>query len=91
MATAKEHGVRPYYELQGRGIPLVLVHGSWDFHHDWDLVVPALAGVLRLAGERPGLFRGLMAHEPTLFPLLADDPARAPMIGECKPEDSCRS
>ena len=42
MATAKEHGVRPYYELQGRELSLVLVHGSWDSHHDWDLVVPAL-------------------------------------------------
>jgi pimeloyl-ACP methyl ester carboxylesterase len=37
---------------------------------------------LRLAGERPDLFRGLMAHEPPLFSLLSDDPALAPMLSE---------
>ena len=37
---------------------------------------------LRLAGERPELFRGLIAHEPPLFSLLADDPALAPMLTE---------
>ncbi|MGH7796698.1 MAG: hypothetical protein ACREQ2_17680 [Candidatus Binatia bacterium] len=35
---------------------------------------------LRLAGERPDLFRGLIAHEPPLFSLLSDDPAVAPML-----------
>ena len=29
---------------------------------------------LRLAGERPDLLRGLIAHEPPLLSLLADDP-----------------
>jgi pimeloyl-ACP methyl ester carboxylesterase len=35
---------------------------------------------LRLAGERPELLRGLIAHEPPLFALLADDPALAPAL-----------
>jgi pimeloyl-ACP methyl ester carboxylesterase len=35
---------------------------------------------LRLAGERPDLFRGIIAHEPPLFSLLADDPTLAPML-----------
>jgi pimeloyl-ACP methyl ester carboxylesterase len=35
---------------------------------------------LRLAGERPELFRGLIGQEPPLFALLADDPAMAPML-----------
>lgn len=35
---------------------------------------------LRLAGERPDLFRGLVAHEPPLFSLLGDDAALAPML-----------
>jgi len=35
---------------------------------------------LRLAGERPDLFRGIIAHEPPLFSLLADDRAVAPML-----------
>jgi len=35
---------------------------------------------LRLAGERPGLLRGIIAHEPPLLSLLADGPAVAPML-----------
>lgn len=37
---------------------------------------------LRLAGERPELFRGLIAHEPPLFSLLADDPNVLPILEE---------
>lgn len=37
---------------------------------------------LRLAAERPALLQGLMAHEPPLFSLLADDPAGASMLVE---------
>jgi pimeloyl-ACP methyl ester carboxylesterase len=37
---------------------------------------------LRLAGERPGVLRGLIGHEPPLFSLLADDSAVAPMLEE---------
>lgn len=37
---------------------------------------------LRLVGERPDLIRGVMAHEPPLFSLLAADPAVAPMLEE---------
>ena len=137
MATAKMNGVRLFYELNGTGeVPLVLVHGSWDSHNDWDLVVPRLADTfrvltydrrghskserpggrgsvredvadlaaliehlglvpawvvgnsfgasitLRLAGERPELFRGFIAHEPPLFSLLSDDPVLAPLLEE---------
>ncbi|MHB8574638.1 MAG: alpha/beta fold hydrolase [Dehalococcoidia bacterium] len=33
-----------YYEQVGHGgPPLLLVHGSWGDHHNWDAVVPALA------------------------------------------------
>ncbi|QKT02801.1 alpha/beta hydrolase [Ectothiorhodospiraceae bacterium 2226] len=41
---------------------------------------------LRLAGERPDLFRGLIAHEPPLFSLLEDDPAMAPLLKEVENE-----
>lgn len=137
MAIANVNGVCLFYELSGTGeIPLVLVHGSWVSHHEWDLVVPGLADLLRvltydrrghseserptregsiredfadlaalvehlglgpawvagnslggtimlrLAGEHPDLFRGLIAHEPPLFSLLSDDPAVAPMLSE---------
>ena len=37
---------------------------------------------LRLAGERPELFRGLIGHEPPLLSLLSDDPALAPLVEE---------
>jgi pimeloyl-ACP methyl ester carboxylesterase len=37
---------------------------------------------LRLAGEHPHLLRGLIAHEPPVFSLVADDPAFAARLGE---------
>lgn len=37
---------------------------------------------LHLAGERPELLRGLIAHEPPLFALLADDAEFAPLLAE---------
>jgi pimeloyl-ACP methyl ester carboxylesterase len=44
MPTATVNGVRLFYELAGNaGPPLVLVHGSWGDHHNWDRVMPALA------------------------------------------------
>jgi len=39
---------------------------------------------LRLAGERPDLFRGLIAHEPPLFALLGDDPIVAPLLEDVR-------
>lgn len=139
MATARVNGIRLFYELHGAGaVPVVLVHGSWDSRHVWDLVVPRLAEVfrvltydrrghsqsersagqgsvredvadlaallehlglvpawvvgnsfgasiaLRLAGERPGLFRGLIAHEPPLFSLLGNNPGLAPLLADVR-------
>ena len=43
MSAARVNGVELYYELHGSGEPLVLVHGSWGDHHNWDPVVSALA------------------------------------------------
>jgi pimeloyl-ACP methyl ester carboxylesterase len=49
MATAEVNGVQLSYELNGSGdVPLVLVHGSWDSHHVWNLVVPRLADSFRV-------------------------------------------
>jgi pimeloyl-ACP methyl ester carboxylesterase len=54
--------VELYYELSGSGEPLVLVHGSWGDHHNWDPVVGSLARSFRVltydrrghsASERP--------------------------------------
>lgn len=137
MPTANINGVRLYHELGGTGdVPLVFVHGSWEDHHDWDLVVPELARsfrvltydrrghseserpagqgsvredvadlaaliehlglqpawvvgnsfgatiTLRLAAQRPDILRGVIAHEPPLFSLLASDVSMAPMLEE---------
>lgn len=40
---AQVNGVRIAYEDVGEGVPLVLVHGSWGSHHNWDPVVPGLS------------------------------------------------
>ena len=37
---------------------------------------------LRLVGERSDLLRGVIAHEPPLFALLANNPSTAPMLDE---------
>jgi pimeloyl-ACP methyl ester carboxylesterase len=49
MATATVNGVRLFYELNGTGqIRLVLMHGSWGSHDDWELVVPRLTDLIRV-------------------------------------------
>jgi pimeloyl-ACP methyl ester carboxylesterase len=40
--------------------------------------------VLRLAGERPDLFRSLIVHEPPLFGLLADDAEGQAVLAEVR-------
>jgi pimeloyl-ACP methyl ester carboxylesterase len=55
MSTARVNGVELYYELSGSGEPLVLVHGSWGDHHNWDPVVASLAESFEvLAYDRRG-------------------------------------
>jgi len=128
MPKIGANGTELYYEVTGTSsIPLVLVHGAWADHHNWDATVPLLSKwfrvltydrrghsesarpatqgslyedamdlaaliegldlapvhmvgnsmggsvCLRLAVERPELFRSLTVHEPPLFRLLADD------------------
>ena len=43
MAFMQVNSVRLFYEETGNGEALVMAHGSWGDHHNWDLVVPALA------------------------------------------------
>src|SRR3954447_5447674 len=55
MPVAHVNGVGLSYELHGSADPLVLVHGSWGDHHNWDPVVSALAeSFLVLAYDRRG-------------------------------------
>jgi pimeloyl-ACP methyl ester carboxylesterase len=49
MTLEKINGVRIRYEDSATaGAPLVLVHGSWGSHHNWDLVAPRLAESFRV-------------------------------------------
>jgi pimeloyl-ACP methyl ester carboxylesterase len=49
MSITTIDGVRIFWERHGdSGAPLVLVHGSWGDHHNWDAVVPALARTFRV-------------------------------------------
>ena len=49
------NGIRIYSESHGEGVPVVLVHGSWGDHHNWDAVVPGLARTFRtLTYDRRG-------------------------------------
>jgi pimeloyl-ACP methyl ester carboxylesterase len=55
MPHAHTGAVRLFYEEAGAGEPLVLVHGSWSDHHNFDAVVPGLAGTFRVvAYDRRG-------------------------------------
>ncbi len=55
MATVEVDGVELFYELQGEGDPVVLVHGSWGDHLNWRRVAPGLATSYRvLAYDRRG-------------------------------------
>jgi pimeloyl-ACP methyl ester carboxylesterase len=48
MAVITVGEVDLFYEETGRGPGLVLVHGSWVDHHEWDQIVPMLAGHFRV-------------------------------------------
>jgi pimeloyl-ACP methyl ester carboxylesterase len=129
MPFSKINGFNLYWEMTGeKGEPLILVHGSWVDHHNWDLVVQGLARnfrvvtydrrghsqserlpgqgfayedvndlaavidhfelkpahivgnsfgaiiTLKLAAQRPELFKTMIVHEPPLFTLLEDQP-----------------
>jgi pimeloyl-ACP methyl ester carboxylesterase len=48
MPISVINGIRLYSEWQGNGAPVVLVHGSWGDHDNWDLVVSGLARTFRV-------------------------------------------
>jgi len=44
MSSAQVNGISLWSETLGAsGSPVVMVHGSWGDHHNWDLVAPRLA------------------------------------------------
>ena len=134
VPRARVNGLNLYYELTGRGDPLVLVHGSWGDHDSWESVVPGLgdsfqvltydrrghsqsddspgqgsrlqdeedlaallsaldlapahvAGnsfgasvALGLAVRRPELMLSVIAHEPSLMGIVADEAELRPLM-----------
>jgi pimeloyl-ACP methyl ester carboxylesterase len=55
MPHVRANSVDLYYETNGEGDPLVLVHGGWSDHDNWQLVAPALAeSFLVMAYDRRG-------------------------------------
>jgi pimeloyl-ACP methyl ester carboxylesterase len=55
MPISVINGIHIYLEWHGEGAPVVLVHGSWGDHHNWDPVVPGLARTFRtLTYDRRG-------------------------------------
>jgi pimeloyl-ACP methyl ester carboxylesterase len=48
MSEVEANGVRLYYELEGSGEPLALVHGSWADATIWEAAVPGLAESFRV-------------------------------------------
>lgn len=65
MPEVEVNRVRLYYELEGSGEPLALVHGSWVDATSWALVAPALAESFRvLLYDRRGHSRSEQPSTP---------------------------
>lgn len=91
MPHVSVNGVELYYEITGQGDPLVLVHGGWGDHHNWDTVAPALAESYRVVtydrrghsqSERPPSQGSRRQDEDDLAALIeALDCAPADLVG----------
>jgi pimeloyl-ACP methyl ester carboxylesterase len=87
MPYATVNGVDLYHETTGEGDPLVLVHGGWSDHRNWQFVVPALAEAYRVTAydrrahsrsERPAVPPTRRVQEDDLAALIEElhgDPA----------------
>lgn len=65
MPEAGVNGIHLYYEHEGSGEPLALVHGSWGDATSWGLVVPGLAKSFNvLAYDRRGHSRSERPDTP---------------------------
>jgi len=65
MPEAEANGVGLYYELDGDGEPLAMVHGSWVDARSWGLVAPRLAESFRvLTYDRRGHSRSEREETP---------------------------
>jgi pimeloyl-ACP methyl ester carboxylesterase len=65
VPEAEVNGIGIYYELEGSGEPLALVHGSWGDATSWRFVVPGLAERFRvLTYDRRGHSRSERPDTP---------------------------
>jgi pimeloyl-ACP methyl ester carboxylesterase len=77
MPFATVNSVDLYYEITGRGEPMVLVHGSWGDHHNWDTVVPLLSESFQVVTfDRRGHSQSQSGSGQGSFAEDADDLAR---------------
>jgi pimeloyl-ACP methyl ester carboxylesterase len=86
MPHIHANGAELYYEEYGEGDPLIVVHGGWSDHHNWQAVVPALAESFRVvAYDRRGhsQSRNPADHGPRRCQ--EDDLAALIEALECKP------
>ncbi len=77
MPLIAANGASLYYELTGeRGAPMVLMHGSWVDHSNWNAVVPGLAEGFRvLTYDRRGHSKSQKVPAQGSFEEDADDAA----------------
>jgi pimeloyl-ACP methyl ester carboxylesterase len=77
LPHTRSNGVNLYYELNGeQGDPLVLIHGSWGDHHNWDAVIPGLSRSFRaLVYDRRGHSRSEKVTTQGSFDEDAEDTA----------------
>lgn len=92
MAVIPGGEVDLFYEEAGSGAGLVLVHGSWVDHHEWDQMMPLLARHFRAVSHDKrghsnspsptgqGVVAAVVAHEPPGLGLLAGDPAYSEVL-----------
>jgi pimeloyl-ACP methyl ester carboxylesterase len=74
VPEAAVNGVNLFYELEGSGEPLVLVHGSWQDATSWRLVIAGLAERFRvLAYDRRGYSRSRRTGTPSSVDKDGDD------------------
>jgi pimeloyl-ACP methyl ester carboxylesterase len=89
MTRLRTNDVEINYEETGAGEPVVLVHGSWSDHHNWDMVLGSLADSFHVvAYDRRGnggseSVHGLRSdHEDDLAALVASlDLGPAHLVG----------
>jgi pimeloyl-ACP methyl ester carboxylesterase len=77
LPYARANGVNLYYELSGEaGDPMVLIHGSWGDHANWQAVVPGLSKAFRvLTYDRRGHSKSEKVHTQGTFDEDAQDTA----------------